>query len=592
MHNKHLIFYPIFAAVMVIAIILYMVLPFQVIVSTQNGFLSLGISRNQVQATTNIQHIYADGSTSVNTTIQPDGIITQAPYALQINMVGMPGFTVTDKQKQSIVIALASAKQTGASVLSSTANISPPVLINNTATWYNLYTDVDVVLTANGDGVYLNRIIKSANAPLVYSMNITQTGNGRLVVPSEPPPAVDAKGQQIQMTISPTAAGRTETLTNTVLPSRFNTPASAITYPIVDAISVLSEPLVKSALKASSANVTVPSGATFCVIYISEETTSNTACTMTLDSQTVNLIEYDIGSGSYDGGGLYYTSGFSVGSNKTFSWSWNSQAPGGGATYELIFFSGVNLTTPVRDHKSQVQTNSSQTTTTTPTITSAVGDLIVGGCTDGGGNSPDMSSGRYAGQTQLVTPGAYNNDGYDAASKAGASPTVTLSAFIAGGYIIACSLEATASGSPDISNTPASLAFGTLYNSQTYWSNNLTLGYSPTWALTDAECYFTVTNNGTISGNITASATNFTGGITISLTDAAPGSTTARLSLYRSGDAGISSNTTLSNSARAFISNLAASATEKWEIKLETPTSNQNDGVSKTCDITFTISSP
>ena len=143
-----------------------------------------------------------------------------------------------------------------------------------------------------------------------------------------------------------------------------------------------------------------------------------------------------------------------------------------------------------------------------------------------------------------------------------------------------------------MTNTPAIRAFGTLYNSQTYYSNNLTLGYAPTFPLADAQCYFTITNSGMASGNISAKATNFTGGTTLTLTDAAPGETTLRLSLYRSGDANSSANTTLTTTDRRFITSLPASATKKWEIKLETPTSDQNDANQKTCTITFTISSP
>lgn len=132
----------------------------------------------------------------------------------------------------------------------------------------------------------------------------------------------------------------------------------------------------------------------------------------------------------------------------------------------------------------------------------------------------------------------------------------------------------------DISNAPISKAFGTVAASTSYWSN----GSAPTFPLDDAECFFTVTNNGGTC-SITIKATNFTGGVGWTL--GTPAQNVVRLKTGKSGDALETNMVTLTTSPQAFISALANLATKKWEVKMETPTS-YTDGALKTSTITLT----
>ena len=131
-----------------------------------------------------------------------------------------------------------------------------------------------------------------------------------------------------------------------------------------------------------------------------------------------------------------------------------------------------------------------------------------------------------------------------------------------------------------ISNTPDSKVFGFMLESTSYWSN----GSAPTFALNDSQCFFAVTNNGDIA-SITINATNFTGGVGWAL-NASVDVDKVVMKAGKSGDANEAAMIVLNSSPQAFISGLAASATKKWEIKLETGTFT--DGVTKNGSIILT----
>jgi hypothetical protein len=136
----------------------------------------------------------------------------------------------------------------------------------------------------------------------------------------------------------------------------------------------------------------------------------------------------------------------------------------------------------------------------------------------------------------------------------------------------------------DISNTPSSKPFGLVAENSPYWSNG---GGGPTWPLDDGECYFTVTNQGSGSVNISIKATNFGGGMGWTLAGS-PGINFVTLKAGRSGDATEADMVILTTSDQSFISNLGASNSKKWEIKLETGTFT--DGAEKNSTITLTAS--
>jgi hypothetical protein len=134
----------------------------------------------------------------------------------------------------------------------------------------------------------------------------------------------------------------------------------------------------------------------------------------------------------------------------------------------------------------------------------------------------------------------------------------------------------------DIVNIPPSKDFGSVSENNSYWSN----GSAPTFPLDDGECYFMVTNNSDCPLDISIKATDFSGGVGWTLTGGAPGVNSVRMKAGRSGDVAESSMVSLNTGDQPFISNLGASGSQMWEIKLETGTFT--DSIEKTSTITLT----
>jgi hypothetical protein len=133
---------------------------------------------------------------------------------------------------------------------------------------------------------------------------------------------------------------------------------------------------------------------------------------------------------------------------------------------------------------------------------------------------------------------------------------------------------------PAVSNDPSSKAFGTVTDSTTYYAK----GTEPHNPVVDDDCTFTITNSSSVAIDLAISATNFTGGVGWTL--GVPAQNVARMTAYYSGQ-NPASGVVLTTSGQAFYSNLATSATKKWDFKLETPTAF-TDGVAKTSTITLT----
>jgi len=134
---------------------------------------------------------------------------------------------------------------------------------------------------------------------------------------------------------------------------------------------------------------------------------------------------------------------------------------------------------------------------------------------------------------------------------------------------------------PSIYDTPISKGFGTVQPSTTYWSNVVGTPSSP---LDNDHCFFTVTNNGNCTVNITIKASVFGGGVGWTL--GTPAQNVARITAFKSGDS-IPGGVVLTTGEQSFIPALADGSSKKWEIKLETPTSF-TDGVQKSSTITLT----
>ncbi len=152
--------------------------------------------------------------------------------------------------------------------------------------------------------------------------------------------------------------------------------------------------------------------------------------------------------------------------------------------------------------------------------------------------------------------------------------------------VITADLTQATSAGADISNAPSGRALGIVQTSTTYWTFGANTT-APSWPLTDAECFFVVTNNGIDAVNITIKGTDWIGAGTNWTLGANPGANTVRNRVWKSGDSAVSNNVTLTTSDQAFIDGLAASGTKYWEIAVDMPIS-VTDGNLKTGTVTLT----
>jgi hypothetical protein len=198
---------------------------------------------------------------------------------------------------------------------------------------------------------------------------------------------------------------------------------------------------VSSNVNSGSTSVTIPAGATFALITAAAwNSTAFTSNAITLDGQTATLIlASPIGGG--EGGFTYRVSGFSVGSGKTFAWDWNGTSdPGDGALYQIVFFSGVDLVSPVRDSD-----YAAQSPTETPLIDTSATDLVVVWAS--GYDAPSMDLG-VSGQTEQIAAWSYNNCYAAAATIPGTAGQISGhgTGIDAYGTLTAISLQAAAGG--------------------------------------------------------------------------------------------------------------------------------------------------
>jgi hypothetical protein len=139
-------------------------------------------------------------------------------------------------------------------------------------------------------------------------------------------------------------------------------------------------------------------------------------------------------------------------------------------------------------------------------------------------------------------------------------------------------------GTPDMTNSPASKAFGVVAANST----NYAKGSAPVDPnnVADSDCTFTITNTSSAAENISVTGSNFTGGVGWTLAGSV-GENNVKIVAYYSGEA-VASGKTLTTSPQAFISSLAASATKLWDFAFYTGTFT--DGDAKTGTITLTAS--
>ena len=138
-------------------------------------------------------------------------------------------------------------------------------------------------------------------------------------------------------------------------------------------------------------------------------------------------------------------------------------------------------------------------------------------------------------------------------------------------------LDLQESAEPSAAVSPSSKAFGVIKSSYTHWSK----GAEPSWPLTDGDAFFYLYNDGGVSLDITANATNPVGGSGATLVGGVPGAEEIRVCLLKEGD-NLSDNLTLTTTQQSWMSNIATSANVSWEIRLETGSTTENPPTGKT----------
>ena len=137
-----------------------------------------------------------------------------------------------------------------------------------------------------------------------------------------------------------------------------------------------------------------------------------------------------------------------------------------------------------------------------------------------------------------------------------------------------------------ISNDPATWVMGNVSESTVYWSNDV----EPVTTVNGTtDCNYTVTNDGSVTANISITGNNFTGGTPWTLA-ASTGSNQVILKAAIDGAAVEAGFVTLLDGAEnlAFVSSLAGSGTTKWLLKLETGTFADTAAKSGTVTLTAT----
>jgi len=137
-----------------------------------------------------------------------------------------------------------------------------------------------------------------------------------------------------------------------------------------------------------------------------------------------------------------------------------------------------------------------------------------------------------------------------------------------------------------ISNSPSTLTFNNVEESSTYYA----YGSLPSNPIDDEECTFTLTNSSGCPADIYIKSTEYGGGNGWTLTTGSPGEDQLRLTAYASGDNPSVDGKVVTAVDQLWLSELADSATLKWDFKVELGTTT--DTFSKSGYITLTAVEP
>lgn len=238
-----------------------------------------------------------------------------------------------------------------------------------------------------------------------------------------------------------------------------------------------------------NADLTIPVGANFALIGIAYWNNPDPVISaISLDGQAATLVARSTWNSSELTLLVYRVSGFGVGA-KNFTCTWN--AVNEGVRYMLMFFSNVNLSSPIHDYDNTQHTTSSDQTLTTGAMDSSVNDMVVAFACGYGRSSCTMTGGS---QTE-VDSGVYNVADYGAGYKQGTGATDTATAILSGGALIGVTLAPSTGGTPgsDGPNYPGTVSEASVlpYDDEA-WTNVGNVGAEDSnWAEITANTYDT-----------------------------------------------------------------------------------------------------
>jgi len=156
--------------------------------------------------------------------------------------------------------------------------------------------------------------------------------------------------------------------------------------------------------------------------------------------------------------------------------------------------------------------------------------------------------------------------------------------------LAATTAEVTVTATPEyvaMTNSEDTWAVGNVAESTTYWWTSDDL--APAEPFIDGDMNSTITNAGSVAMDVDIKVAAFTGGVGWSIsTDDSPGEDEVSLRAGITGTANEAAMVQVITTDEELVSDLAAAATKKWCMELETGTFT--DGVAKSGTVTLTAS--
>lgn len=467
----------------------------------------------------------------IDTTLDNKGIPAAVPYEVTPYLSGMPGFHFTSKFSGEWDVRLREARQ---DILSPTPinynHNSKPSIEGNVITWVEFYDDVDITLTCFNGAVELGRVIKTADAPLLYYVDIEEVMQGDAnLQPLNP--ARDSIGQQIEMAESSIVGGRGELLKlNVISPN-----AQSIQYPIYDSTIINNVTPTQSsddAYELEGSNAVINSGTDWCWSGDSDRRWLGVRWAAEIPVgatiNTCNVTPYV--HGSYDDTNFYIH--FQTGeSPPTFS------TGTGNISYRQLSLTSVEWQ----------DTGLGAGRSTSPSLVTPMQSVV-----NGYSSTSSYVVCVFEPKTGAGDSNIYGQYSWDEAG--------------AGTYAMQYYCEYTEAAGVSITSNVSSENLGTQYMNTTIYA----FGSAPNNPVEAGDCTFALTNDGASTCNVTASMSDITGNLTLSPVSGTPGTNEFRITIYKEGDDPDNDGIVLGNDAVSFLEGMASSNVTNWDFKFET----------------------